>query len=155
MNRLLYGLIIIGLFACDENRIFEDNYRLTEKYWHVDTVASFTFDINEPNENYNLFINIRNSSAYPYYNLYVKFILEDSAGNELLSDLENLILFDSKTGQPKGSGLGDVFDHQFELVEKFQFQKPGSYTMKYQQFMRIDSLPMIHFVGARIAKTID
>jgi hypothetical protein len=120
MNRLLYGLIIIGLFACDENRIFEDNYRLTEKYWHVDTVASFTFDI-----------------------------------NELLSDLENLILFDSKTGQPKGSGLGDVFDHQFELVEKFQFQKQGSYTMKYQQFMRIDSLPMIHFVGARIAKTID
>ncbi len=51
MNRLLYSLILIGLFACDENRIFEDNYRLTEKYWHVDTVASFTFDINEPNEN--------------------------------------------------------------------------------------------------------
>ncbi|MEQ8239361.1 MAG: gliding motility lipoprotein GldH [Cyclobacteriaceae bacterium] len=155
MNKFFYFLLILGLFACDENRLFEDNYALTENYWHVDSAARFSFEVNDPQQPYDIFINIRNSSAYPYYNLYVKYTLEDSLGKEKFSSLENLILFDAKTGEPKGSGLGDLFDHQFKLMEKYQFPQAGTYSLKYQQFMRIDSLPMVYFVGARVAKSID
>jgi len=155
MNRIFFVVLSVILFSCDNTRVFEDNYVLNEAYWHVDSIAEFSFDINEVNKTYDLSFNLRNTSAYPYYNLYLKYDVTDSMGNELFSGLENLILFDQKTGEPLGSGLGDVFDHQMTLLENYEFDMPGVYSISFQQFMRIDSLPMIHYVGARVAVSND
>ncbi len=60
-------------------------------------------------------------------------------------------LFDQKTGKPLGqSGIGDVFDHQFLLIEKHVFGNPGKYQLKIEQFNRQDTLRGILAVGAEL-----
>ena len=51
------------------------------------------------------------------------------------------------------SGLGDVYDQQIPVLKKYRFSKPGSYSMKFEQFMRTDTLAGILAVGFRLEAT--
>jgi gliding motility-associated lipoprotein GldH len=67
--------------------------------------------------------------------------------NEMLT--ENL--FDIKTGEPNGrSGLGDVYDHQFGFLTNHTFNKTGKHKVRFEQFMRQDTLLGILAVGLRV-----
>ena len=66
------------------------------------------------------------------------------------SDLTEVFLFDSKTGEPLGDGMGDIFDHRFTVLEDFHFDNPGVYRFKVRQYMRMDLLPEIMTVGLRV-----
>lgn len=144
------ALITCLFMACDESRIFEQNADIHEKTWNVDSIKSFSFKIENPGRSYDLYYNFRNTRAYPYRNLYVQYTLEDSLGNKLDSGLHNINLFDPKTGEPFGSGLGDIYDHQVLALEDYIFKNPGWYRFKIQQYMRIDNLPEITSVGLRV-----
>jgi gliding motility-associated lipoprotein GldH len=62
-------------------------------------------------------------------------------------------LFDAKTGKPFGkSGIGDLYDHQFLLLQDYQFITAGKYHLELEQFMRQDTLPGILAVGVRVEK---
>jgi gliding motility-associated lipoprotein GldH len=64
------------------------------------------------------------------------------------------LLFHEKTGEPFGSsGLGYVFEHQFPLLENYTFKNPGKYTMRFEQFMRTDTLKGVLSVGIRVEKS--
>jgi gliding motility-associated lipoprotein GldH len=63
-------------------------------------------------------------------------------------------LFDAKTGKPFGkSGIGDLYDHRFLLLKNYQFKSKGKYRMKFEQFMRTDTLPGILAVGLRVERS--
>ena len=60
-------------------------------------------------------------------------------------------LFEEKTGKPLGSsGLGDVYDQQVPILKNYQFKKSGTYSLKFEQFMRTDTLSGILAVGFRL-----
>jgi gliding motility-associated lipoprotein GldH len=62
-------------------------------------------------------------------------------------------LFDAKSGEPKGkSGIGDLYDHRFLLLQNYQFPRPGKYKIILEQFMRMETLPGIVAVGVRVDK---
>ena len=64
-------------------------------------------------------------------------------------------LFDAKTGKPSGkSGIGDLYDHRFLLLQNYQFPKPGKYKIVLEQFMRMDTLPGIVAIGIRVEKAV-
>jgi len=147
----LLGLVVV-LFACDTNRVYETNTDLADEQWTKDQIVSFDFDIEDANQAYNLYANIRNAQHYPYHNLYYQYELRDSVGTGLKKELQNIILFEPKTGEPFGEGLGDIFDHRQLLLEQFKFPAPGSYSMSLQQYMRNDTLPLIMSVGVRVEK---
>lgn len=151
--RVLIVLTIFCSFAsCDESRVFEENSDIENKIWIADSILNFDIDIQESKETYNLYINIRNSVSYPYENIYLTYYLKDTLGNQLESELVNFNLFDPKTGRPLGDGLGDIFDHQFLVLDNYKFQKPGRYVLQLQQYMRMDSLPEILSAGIRVDK---
>jgi gliding motility-associated lipoprotein GldH len=143
-------LILILLTACDQPRVYEQNIDIGNKIWVADSLLSFQFDPKDISKNYNLYFNIRNTAAYPFENIYVTYYLKDTLGNELKKKLINYNLFDPKTGKPFGSGLGDVFDHQFLILENYKFERPGPYVFQLQQYMRRDSLPEIMSAGLRV-----
>jgi gliding motility-associated lipoprotein GldH len=149
---LLCIATIFALVACDEQRVYEKNLDLAGNQWYIDTIPSFTFRIDDPNLNYNIYYNIRNAVNYPYYNLYVTYSLQDSTGKAISSHLQNLILADSKTGKPLGNGLGDLFDHQILSLKNYRFPSAGPYTFRVKQYMRQDPLPLIMSVGIRVEK---
>ena len=135
-------------------RLYETNTELPDKFWVADSVLAFDFEVTDSNIAYNLYINIRNTVSYPFENIYVTYYLKDSLQNELGTDLVNYDLFDPKTGQPYGDGLGDIFDHQFLLLKNHRFDLAGVYTFELQQYMRMDTLPEILAAGIRVEKAL-
>lgn len=150
MKRILIIMLASTLIACDSSRVYEDYNDFDEAFWHLDSLQQFTFSIKDTTRTYNLGATFRNASSYPFYNLYFQYTLVDSSGNQLIEQLKEVDLFDPKTGEPLGSGLGDLFDHSIVLEEGYQFKNSGDYTLSLQQFMRRDTLPFILSVGARV-----
>lgn len=123
---------------------------MEEAFWHLDSIQTFNFAIKDTAASYNLIATFRNASSYPFYNLYFQYTLQDSTGDILHQELKQVDLFDPKTGEPFGSGLGDLFDHSFMLEENFEFENTGTYSLSFEQYMRRDTLPFILSIGARV-----
>ena len=136
--------------SCDENRVYEKNVDFPNQRWAVDSIPSFEFEISDASKPYNIYWNVRNTVAYPYRNLYLTYYIEDTAGRRLTTDLHNMVLFEPQTGKPYGSGLGDIFSHQFMALPNFKFDRAGVYRIRLEQYMRTDTLPEVVSVGTRV-----
>ena len=154
MLKHLQTSILVGclslLVSCGDSAVLDTQVDMADGVWHVDSLASFQFEIEDTTTNYWLDYNVRYAVDYPYYNLYVKYYLEDSVGTILSSDLQEIILFDKKTGTPQGEGLGDLFDKQMRIFEDQKFAYQGPYSFKVKQFMRMETLPGILSFGIKI-----
>lgn len=151
-NSAIFSALVVLLIGCDASRVYEDFNDMDEAFWHKDSVQRFHFLIENEVELYNLKSTFRNASSYPFYNLYFQWSLTDSSGQVILEELKDVNFFDPKTGEPLGSGLGDLFDHSFTLKEDYQFAHPGKYTLSLQQYMRRDTLPFVLSVGGRVER---
>jgi len=154
--RFLFLITGCGILfsACDNSRVYEHNIDFSDRSWQVTDTALFDFQIRDTAAKYNVYYNVRNTIDYPYARLFIHYSLTDSLGNALSKKLINNDLFDQKTGQPNGnSGLGDIYDHQFLLLEKVAFARQGKYHIKLEQFMRQDTLPGVIAVGVRVEKS--
>jgi gliding motility-associated lipoprotein GldH len=148
---VLSFVVLTFLSSCDSNRVYEDNVEFKDRTWKIASPVQLEFDIADTTKRYNLYIDIRNSLDYPYSRLFVNYSLMNSAGEELSKKMISEYLFEQKTGKPTGSsGLGDVYDHQFIFLEKQTFAKAGKYKVKFEQFMREDTLQGILAVGLRV-----
>ena len=144
-------LAIFILFGCDQSRLFEENIDFEDRIWLANDIKVIDFEVPDMENQYNIYFNVRNTMNYPHYNLYISYQLKDSLDKVLFEDLQNFNLFDPKTGAPNGkSGLGDIFDHQFMLMEDYSFEHPGKKKLELRQFMRYDSLPDVVSAGMRI-----
>jgi gliding motility-associated lipoprotein GldH len=150
------GLVFIflaTLISCNGDRIFEENAKMKNRIWDVNQPAQFRFSIEDIHYPYDFYFNLRNSILYPYQNIYLNYSLSDTLGNVFKTDLVNIKLFDPKTGEPLGDGLGDIFDHQYKVIDHYRFNNPGVYQMRINHYMRPDSLPEIMSVGLRIDRS--
>lgn len=150
MKYVYFTVITLILLACDSTRVYEDFNDMDEAFWHKDSIQRFNFKIEDASRQYNVLATFRNASSYPFHNLYFQYTITDSIGGVLTDELKEVTLFNAKTGEPYGSGLGDLFDHAFPLQENYSFKEPGTYTLHLQQFMRMDTLPFIMSVGGRV-----
>lgn len=151
MRTLIIFFLSCLLFSCDPDRLYEQNIKLEQRYWRADEPVIFNFKIEDSSQPYAIYYNIRNSLKYPYARLFVQYTLSDSTGLPIEKKLNAQFLFDQKSGKPMGqSGIGDVFDHQFLLIEKHLFNYPGKYQLKIEQYNRQDTLQGILAVGARV-----
>lgn len=151
MRRSFVFFILALLISCDSNRVFEDNVKFEDRTWKISEPALLEFNIQDLTKPHNLYLDIRNSVDYPYSRIFVNYSLSDSIGTELSKKLISEYLFDQKTGKPTGqSGLGDVYDHQFLIDTNFPFKHPGKYKVRFEQFMRQDTLKGVLAVGLRV-----
>ena len=150
-----YFFLVAALTACqqDASIIYKENVDIGGGKWYVKNTPSFTFTITDATVTYDLYYTVRNGLAYPYYNLYLTRYLTDSTGHELESRLDELLLMDPKTGQPRGKGLGDIYDNKVVLKRAYRFPKPGTYTLRIKQYMRQDPLPDVVSVGISVEKS--
>ncbi len=150
--RNIYVILLLTLFtglaSCDKNRVYQQVYDFGDTGWGVDTIPSFTFDI-EDKEPKNILLNLRYGLDYREYNIYLKYDLLDSLGKELASELISIDLFDPKTGRPLGEG-NSIYQNQLPLLENYRFAQPGSYTFKVAQYTRENPVKEIYSVGVRV-----
>lgn len=151
MRAVLFLLLILSLAGCDRSRLYEQNHDFEARAWIVSDQPVFEFDITDTVNTYNVYCNIRNSVKYPYSRIFINYALQDSTGVSVSKNLISAFLFEEKTGKPIGSsGLGDVYDQQIPVLKKFKFKTAGKYSLKFEQFMRTDTLAGIHAVGFRV-----
>lgn len=144
--------LALALASCSSNTVIDEQSDIQEGRWHLDSLVVFNFDIEDTTAAYQVQYNVRYAVDYPYYNLYLKYYLEDSTGQILSSDMQELLLFDKKNGEPIGEGLGDLFDREIPIFDQQKFATPGAYTFKVKQLMRNDELPGILAFGLKIEK---
>jgi len=145
---------LLFFVSCDSKRIYEQNFDFEQRYWTVAEQPEFEFTIDDVTTKYNLYVNVRNEISYPNANLYFTYYLTDTTGKVLDQKLVTEFLFDRKTGKPFGkSVLGDIYDHQLQVQKGYVFEKPGKYMMRYEQFMRTDTLSGILGIGLRVERS--
>lgn len=151
MNKIRLGIalgLILGLTACGGDRIYEDFQVLEDQSWSEgDTL---TFDLSGLSKTGNIhLIGLRYTDTYPYTNAYLKLIGRDSSNRLVQEELVNVILFDPKSGQPKGKGFGDTHT----IYDTLDFQlSPDLHTVEILQYMRKSELEGMEAVGLKILK---
>ncbi|AZQ61019.1 gliding motility lipoprotein GldH [Flammeovirga pectinis] len=157
---LLLGVAFLS-FACNSSIINEEYVDYEEGVWPADSVSSFTFEV-EDAKPYNIYALIRNTTEYPFQNIYIKYSLTkvdslqpDTLINDKMSDFQ---LFEVKTGEPFGhienstgfSSTGAVFVHPLLLRKKTSFPSKGTYKIDIKHYMRPDTLEGVIGVGYRL-----
>lgn len=153
--RIFFVTILLALFVagCDDTRVFEVNHDFEQRAWLVTEKPEFEFTIVNTVDKYSLYCNVRNSVAFPYSRLFIKYELKDSTGRLLEGKMMPAFLFDQHTGKPQGSsGLGDIYDQRFPIISNYQFPSPGKYRVSFEQFMRKDTLEGVLAVGLRVER---
>jgi gliding motility-associated lipoprotein GldH len=128
------GLSLV-LSSCDERRVYEKNIDLPANVWNKDSLLTFPVDITDANTDYNIYYNIRNDRSYGAQNIYLQITIADTLGRTLNTDLNNIELFDPKSGEPYGKGL-DVLDHQVPVFTNYRFPRADRYNITVQHKMR-------------------
>ncbi|WP_157638227.1 gliding motility lipoprotein GldH [Flexithrix dorotheae] len=152
---LIFSILILSS-GCSNQVVYENYIDLNDNYWAEDNQLEFAFEIQDSGVPYDLSVYIRNGLSYPFYNLYVKYeLLDDKKNTVLSSEMKETSLMDPTTGRPLGSGVGDFYNNEMNIFSDFKFQSPGKYSLKINQYMRMDSLPDITAIGLKVAKSED
>ncbi len=148
---------LITCISCDNKRVF-DSYQTVSGTWEMDEKIQFELPELDSLQTYNLFINIRNTNAYKYSNLFLISEMKFPNGKIVTDTLEYQMA--EPDGTWLGTGFSDLKENYLWYKEKVQFKEQGNYVLILQHAMRkngevegISSLDGITDVGFRIEHT--
>jgi len=150
MRKIFFLLVVFSsLPGCDSTRVYEQ-FQTLDGTWAVGETVGFDFEVKEVNTSHKMKAHFKYDMAFEYHNFYYQTSLIDSRDSILFTQLEEVIFFDPKTGEPVGGGIGGSFDISHTFKTDFQFSERGSYRMEFQQFMRVDTLRHLLKAGFRL-----
>lgn len=144
------AFVSLLLVSCDPNRVFEENTEIPNQQWHVNNAVNYEVSIQDTVTPHNFYLNIRNTGAYQFSNIYVFFNIEFPNGKTSRDTIECPLA--DKSGRWLGSGTGQLKDNQFLVKYKMRFPLSGLYKFKIEQAMRMDNLPEVSDVGLRLER---
>lgn len=153
MKKGIYLYIIIAIFtACTGSSDIKEIRNFKGNEWEIAKKESFTFKVTDTLKTYNFNYLLRNSISYPYYNIYLSQSLIDPDNKIVSTSLDEIILFNEKTGKPYGDGLGDIFDNRIAApkLTKIKLKKAGTYKWIISHNMRPDPLTGIMSLGIEV-----
>jgi gliding motility-associated lipoprotein GldH len=140
--------MLIAVWSCDGNRVFEQNVDIPEGKWHQDSILFFNVNIQDTVSPHAILLNLRHESDYPKQNLFL-FINIIAPSGHAIRDTFEIIMADEK-GRWFGSGLGDIWDLEIPFKYNVRFPVSGTYRFEFEQAMRYKILPNIRSVGLRV-----
>lgn len=150
----ILSVIGIGIISCDDTQVF-DQYRTVSESWEATEKIDFTLPKLDSLKTYDLFINVRNTNAYKYSNLFLISEMKFPNGRVITDTLEYEMA--APDGNWLGTGFTDLKESKLWYKEKVRFMEEGEYTVVLQHAMRkngevsgIQSLEGITDIGFRI-----
>lgn len=145
-------VLLSVLLACKGSSDLKEIRDFKNSEWFIAKKETFVFEVKDLQKVYDFNYLIRNTVSYPYYNLYLNQTLTDDKGKVLVNSMDEVILFNQKTGKPYGDGLGDIFDNRIAApkLQKFKFAKAGKYKWTIGHNMRPDPLQGMMSIGAEV-----
>ncbi|MBI2968319.1 MAG: gliding motility lipoprotein GldH [Bacteroidetes bacterium] len=151
-KHLLFFSVVFPLLSCHPGRIFDEYTEIHDNRWNYNKPVEFKVIIDEIQTGYNISVNVRHASGYPYRNLFLFISMSDSAGHETKDTLECIIA--DERGEYLGSGAGDIWDINIPFKNDFRFERPGVYIFTIHHGMRVENLPLIMDIGLCIEKSV-
>lgn len=150
--KLLILLVVAFLVmqSCDAKRFYEENKRIEKSTWNSNEKAKFIVDIIDIQRPYTFYINLRNSTDYPYSNIYL-FLKTVFPDGKTARDTIECQLADYN-GKWRGSGISNVKFNRFLFQQGIRFPQKGQYVFEVEQAMRVPELKGISDIGIRIEK---
>ena len=146
---LLLGLLCCGWSSC--STIYDETRTLEGGTWQQGQGLSFEFEIEDTEQLYDLFLEIKHGTDYPYQNMYclVQTTMPDGNNREEQASLE--------LANAKGYWLGDCNEEtctrSIPFIIKTKFPIAGKYTIALQQHSRPERLGTIEYVRLHIDKS--
>lgn len=152
-KRIILFLTAAVAVACQTDTLVDQTVSLSENGWLQKNKIVIDFQVTDTVKLYDVQMAFRQSNEYPYYNLYFVPKILNPEGKVIKRVFAEAFLYDAKTGKPKGSGLGDIYSHQYTIFKGLRFNKVGKYQISLEQYMRTDTLKGIVSAGASIIET--
>lgn len=151
----LLKAIIPFLFAflfsgCGNEAYYEEFKIVEQEKWDMNDIKEFRFHIGDISAGYSLIYTIRNTTDYPYSNLYLFATMHLPDQTAVRDTIECLIA--DKYGNWLGKGFGKIRENRFLIKEMYNFPDSGNYLITIEQAMRDTVLHGITDVGLRIEK---
>ena len=147
----LIALMIFFASACNKGRVYEKYQEIPNSVWESSNILSYEFDIDDTLQTHDIYLNVRNSSHYPFKNIWVFVYTTVPNGLQVVDTFE--ITLANEKGEWLGDGLGDIWDKKTLFKKSVIFPVSGTYKMQIEQGMRIEKIPGIMDVGIAINKT--
>ena len=148
MRLLVLILLVLTIWSCSNSSVYEQNFDIDEKGWDYKDTLDFEFKIDNPKQNYNLFINLKFNKSYSYRNVFF-FVDIKNPQEKVLRDTIELPLA-SSTGKWLGEVSGDYVEQKLVFRLNTSFPIKGDYRIKIQQAMRDTFLQKISMVGMEL-----
>ena len=154
MIKNYYLVFLIGLFlySCNGNDVYMQYIHINDGKWDKDSICNFEFEITDTVSRYNLYVNVRNLSEYPYQNLWL-FIQKTQSDSIVANDTIEFYLADKK-GKWLGRGVGAAYEMPVLYQQNIKFNNSGKYHYSIVQGMRDTVLNGINDVGIRLEKQV-
>ncbi|NRD18474.1 gliding motility lipoprotein GldH [Winogradskyella eckloniae] len=158
-HKSLFLVVISCLFiaSCDSNAVF-DEYQSVPNEWNKDAIISFNFKAPDTINNYNLYVNLRNTNDYAFSNLFLLVELNYPNGKAVKDTLEYKMA--APNGELLGTGFTDIKENKLWFrgyKTPFAFKEVGEYTVSIQHAMRnngdvngVENLKGITDIGFRV-----
>lgn len=140
--------IFIALASCTDTSVYRKGKRIAPEGWGKDSIVQFVAPIVDTINDFDIYINIRNTNDYPLQNLFVFVQTTSPLGNTIVDTL-NLPIADDY-GRWTGKSVSRIWENDFLYRRNVKFANQGEYTFTIQQGMRNDILNGISDVGIEI-----
>lgn len=150
IKNITYLLIAIVVFSsCNSKVVYDDNQQVSQDAWKTNDKLYYEVDIKDTTQAYKLAINIRNTTDYPYSNIYfyLNTILPD--GKVTKKDtIECYLAYPDGTW--KGKGSSKMKDNRFWIAKNVKFDQVGKYIFELRQATTDSTLKGISDIGLHI-----
>lgn len=146
---LLTGLTVILFAACDGQVVYDENKKVDSEKWDMNDKLFYEVDIRDTAARYKVAVNVRNSTDYPYSNVYffMNTILPDGSLTRR-DTIECYLAYPDGTW--KGKGSSNIKDNRFWIAKNVRFEQKGRYVFELYQATSDTLLKGIMDVGLHI-----
>lgn len=151
-RRMLYLVVAMSVatcFAsCSGKTAFQESIPIPDAGWQAEKPAEFSFTTADTTSLHQMYLTIRNTTDYPYSNLYLFLDIEFPDDRAYRDTIECILA--GRDGKWTGKGFGKMRSQAFMFRDEVWFPVAGTYTFRLQHGMREDSLTGIADAGIRI-----
>lgn len=135
--------------ACNSNVVYDKNKSVDEKAWSAKDKLFYEVEITDTTQQYKVALNVRNTTDYPYSNVYffMTTILPDGKITKR-DTIECYLAYPD--GNWKGKGRSDLRDNRFWIAKNVEFKQKGKYVFEIYQATTDSTLSGIADVGLHI-----
>jgi len=158
---LIAAFTAFMLCACNHNNIYFSYQKIGADGWEKDSALMFAVPVNDTAAIYNIYVNIRNTSEYPYQNFW--FFINKEVETRLDSQADTVSInrqtlpadtvecyLANERGKWLGRGTGAAYEMPVLIERNVKFSKTGVYHYAIFHGMRQDVLKGIYDVGLRV-----